>query len=236
MTGPVPGHPDFQDQTLWRGRTLFFATVNMNNLQYVTLVQGAALNFAGLDISVNGLNGFGSIVVQSTDDPTFNTITDRFAIDVPPGTFNIRVPIQSTYYTARIGNNGTGAPTAATVYVGATNNVLDQPRIWSSNNYIETGTVIIAAGATRTFQLPAPAPGLAQFHAIQATPGAAVYAQVFRYINDGTIGPNVCRINPVSIGAPVSIVLPPAPIGLSVVNTTAGNQTFEASLYPAQVM
>lgn len=232
MTGPIPGYPDFQTPVLWSSRVIVDTTITIPAFGLQNITSGPQLNFAGAIISVLNADFFGAFIVQGYLSSLIAGVVTRFAMNFPPGSFRLRIPVTGTFFQINLQNNTAALGGMQELVVVGTNNVGQRVVYDSDSNHVNRPPQNIGAGATVRDQIPAVQPGPAQVYANTGAAAGTLALIVGVYNNDGTIGATLAEFDPLQFTENNQVYLPPEPCWIAMVNLTGGVLNASWSIYP----
>lgn len=232
MTTPLAGHPDWQNEVIWRSSLIFRNSFLLSPQSNGLIVTNSIVNFAGISISLTNMNGYGEAVVNYSDAGGFDTFAVPHKFVFGPFNVNVRLPADGVFFQLVIDNPSTTNTLTGDIEVRGTNNVDSHPRYYSPDCFCSIAVQNVNNGVSITSNMPGLMPGPATLYANSGVPGGGTFAVVGLYNNDGTVGDIIAEIDPIPFTEVSTVWLPDRPCFLKVGNQSGAATTLGGALYP----
>jgi hypothetical protein len=230
MTGPVAGHPDWQDPTSWRSGTLHFNTEQLVAGETRTLGAWNITHYASLRLSLTLTAGGAQFEVHTSTDPAFVLYETHKTWELAsPHTMTVALPSLASYVRLRIIAPATNG---VTVLVSAqmTNAVTENVRYSGSALHIVEFNTVIGPGAMNVVTTERVTPGPAFIMLDMATGPPTLLARFRRIRSDGTAVNRIAQwVNIAGVTQQI-IHLPEVPWDFAITNTGGVNQQYSLSI------
>jgi hypothetical protein len=230
MTGPFGGHPDWQDPTSWRSRTLHFNTEAVLAGVTRTLSVWNITHYASLRLSLNLSVGGATFELHTSTDPAFLLYEVHKSWELAaPQEMIVVLPSLASFSRLRI---ITPAANGVTVIVSAmmTNTVTENVRYSGNAVHIVEFNKIIAPAAMDVYNFGRVTPGPAFIMLDMATGPPTLLARFRRIRSDGTSVNRIAQwVNIAGVTQQI-IHLPETSWDFAITNTGGVNQQYSLSI------
>jgi hypothetical protein len=232
MTIPISGHPDWQDAGTWRSGQAISTAINLLPNNDAAFGSGIQTNFAGLAISLIGMNQVGECYIQFGESIPITSEFSRYSFVFPAGNTSVLIPVNGLAFTVHVVNWNTVTNLTGTVKARASNIVSPKPMFYTPKCYTLITLQSVANGATIRTSLAGLMPGPAQLNCNSGNTAGNTGALVGIYNDDGSVGQQIAEFDPVPNTFSQVVYLPDRAVWLAVFNQSGAAVTMEAGLFP----